>query len=289
MLKLLDHSARHVWDECRRKYYWQYIIGLEQGRSVDLDRGSAVHKGLYEWYKTGSSAVALAAAKMERPEGLLASEAMLYDDTDMQIEQLLQGYFQRYADDDFEIISLERPLAAELPNGWMYIGVVDAVLRHKVLGLLNQENKSTKQIATDWVAKFQMDSQSTGYVWLAWANDLPVFGTLLSLLRMSKYPDYVRDVIKAEEWLVEEWHDEIITITQEMEYREGLATRTDPMAAYPKNTDACFKYNKECPFRKICLYGRDRSTIIESFYRKRSSPTREEKILQEAQDAVRNS
>src|SRR5262249_48492702 len=91
---IIDHSARQVFDTCHRKYYWQYIQELDQGRSLPMDEGRAVHEGLYTLYRTGDVSQAMAHMRIERPEGLMLDEERLYAERDIAMRKLVEGYWR---------------------------------------------------------------------------------------------------------------------------------------------------------------------------------------------------
>lgn len=279
---VLDHSARNVLETCRRKYYFNYERQLEAGRSDAMERGIAAHKVLTIWHSTYNAEKALEAVKLERPERMLPGEEKHYEDLDYAVRELVSGYFKRYGDErkEFKVLTLDRYFSVELAPGWWLVGIVDGLIEEQVLGELVMENKTTSMIMTDWVARLQLDSQTCGYVLLARENGYPnVRGALINVLRTSKYPDYVRDVIMTPDWMPKELREEYLNIFAEIVWRrERQAAGESVWAVWPKTTSACFNYGKECPYRKICLTPpQHREDLIREFYNQRSP--REDNIL----------
>src|SRR6266849_406841 len=283
---ILDHSARQVWDTCKRKYYWTYVRHLDAGRTDPMEEGRAIHEGLYTLYKTGSLDQALASVVVERPEGMLPQEEQHYVDMEIAMRETLRGYVQEFMPkEEFEVLAVEVPLAMQLAEDYHYVGIADALIKVQPIGVLVHEYKRSKQIAADWVARFQIDAQSTGYVQLARANNIDARGAVISILRATKYPEYVRDTVLTPEWLLAEWEAEIRNLVAEISYRLKEASNGDYQQWFPKNTNACFQYNTACPFRKLCTESPQvrEQAIKEGFFKQRKD--REGDILRRALNA----
>src|SRR5262249_29694569 len=142
---ILDHSARQVWDTCKRKYLWNYVLRLDGGRSDAMGEGAAVHEGLYRWYKERDIDGAMRSSVGERPEGMLPQEEERYRERDWAMRELLRGYTKdkeiQASDACLETLEGEVVLAWEIEPGYWYVGVADALVREQTLGLLVHEFK----------------------------------------------------------------------------------------------------------------------------------------------------
>jgi len=281
MTTILDHSARQVWDTCKRRWYWTYPMSLDTGRSDAMERGRMAHAGAAKYSQTHDLQEALNVIVAERPEGMLPQEEATFKELEKATKELLAGYVRTFPDTDLKVHAVELPLAMELAPGYWYVGIVDGDITAESLRLAH-EIKTTAQLPVDWVAKFQIDAQTVGYVKLMRANDIPAVGAMLSLLRATKYPEYVRDVVIFPPWLLEEWEKEIRQIMAEIEFRMSKLPEWGYDTAFPKNTDACFKYNQACPFRKLCTESPENRELMlkEGFFKKREP--REAAILEKA-------
>jgi CRISPR/Cas system-associated exonuclease Cas4 (RecB family) len=238
-----------------------------------MERGRAAHQALYVYARTRNLDEALNAVQIERPAGMLPEEEQRYRDLEYATRELVRGYVQQLASrEEFEVEAVELPVAARIDEDAYYVGVIDAIVRHPVLGRFVHEYKTTSQIPSDWVARFQIDSQAVGYVWLLRRIGIEVRGAIISILRATKYPDYVREVITIEDWMLDEFEHELRQLVADVRREE----------VFSKTTSACFAYNQRCPFHKLCCEPpemRERM-IQEGFYTKRAP--REHDILQRA-------
>lgn len=284
---ILDHSALHVWRQCKRKFYWTYVQELAQARSDAMERGSFAHRLLYEYYRTKDVQGALASGSYERPPGMMPGEEQKYVELEQFTRELVRGYVKELVPQDhFEVKALELPLAYHIFGSNYYVGVLDQMIEVKSVGELVHEFKTSAQIPEGWVTKFQIDQQSTGYVFLGRKNGFNPKGAMLSLLRATKYPDYVRDTVLTPDWLLEEFeaelHYEMGKIEEALNESEGGYP-----AVFTKSTDACYAYNQKCPFHKMCCetpYMRQQM-LAEGFYPKREP--RELKILEKVKEHER--
>jgi CRISPR/Cas system-associated exonuclease Cas4 (RecB family) len=281
---ILDHSARHVYQECKRKYYWTYVLELSPGRSDPMERGSLAHRLLYNYYQTKDvQSIDDPSIIFERPIGALPEEEPKYQELERYTRALVRGYVKELVpQDDFTVVSGERFFAAHMGGENYYVGVVDQHVVVTHIGDMAHEFKTSGQIASDWVAKFQLDNQTTGYVYLMRRNNIDAKGTILSVLRTSKYPDYVREALVTPEWQLKEFESELQSDFADITMRlQALATQSYEMA-FPKSTGACFSYNHKCPFHKLCTETPEMRTqlIREGFYPRREP--RELGILEKA-------
>jgi hypothetical protein len=288
---ILDHSSRHVWESCKRKYYWTYICNLDPGRSDAMERGRAAHQGIYTYSKTRDVEQALESVVIERPEGMLPEEEQKYRDLEYATKELVRGYVRELASkDDFTIEAVELPVAAKIPGtDDYYVGIIDALVNVPVAGRYTHEYKTSGQIPENWVARFQIDSQATGYVWLLRKIGIDVKGSIISILRTSKYPDYVRDVVDTPQWLLDELEHELRETAAQINHRMDLMAHREMdgepypyILFFPKTTSQCFAYNQPCPFRKLCNEPPDmRARLIADGFHKQREP-REQRILERA-------
>jgi hypothetical protein len=284
---IIDHSARHVYAGCKRKFYWIYVCNLSTGRSDAMERGSVVHEILAKYYEyNGDLEKAMSEVKFRRPERMLVNEEPKYAALEVQAKELVRGYFRQLNPDDFKIKAVELNLSWHMGGAHYYVGVVDAIAEVPDVGDFCNEYKTTQTIIEDWIRKFQLDNQSHGYVFLARKNGwTKVKGVILNLLRASKYPDYVREPIISPPWLLEEFEQELLGEMEDIERRLELTKANDYNGGpWPKNTDYCSQYNRICEFHKLCTEtpSNRQQMMEEGFFPKRED--RELNILKKAQE-----
>jgi hypothetical protein len=228
---------------------------------------------------------------------MLPQEAEKYNEREWAMKELVRGYIRENADEPFDTLDGEIALAWEISEGYWFVGIADGLINDRTIGLLAHEFKRTSQIAADWIARFQIDAQTTGYVMLLRENNINAKGAVLSILRATKYPEYVRDTVITPQWLIEELEAELRNIVGELEHRiEKYAVDStlhgamspQALAWWPKNTSACFQYNQACPYRKLCIETPQNREVMlaEGFFKPRRA--REEGILERALDRRRD-
>jgi hypothetical protein len=281
---ILDHSALQVYRSCHRKFYWTYVCELDPGKSDPMERGSMAHRILYNYYLTGNLEQALSEGYFERPEGMLPDEEHKYKELEDYTRKLVRGYVKELGPSDkfFRVIRGEAFFSHRVFGKFYYVGVVDQLAEVEKIGIFTHEFKTSGQIASDWTARLQIDQQTTGYVYLARQNGIDAKGVMLSLLRATKYPDYVRDTVLTPDWLLEEFESELKEEMTSIEAALDYQVDAGYARAFPKNTNECFSYGHRCPFHKLCTETPSmRETMLkENFFKKRKP--READILEKA-------
>lgn len=260
------YSSISTYYSCQKKYYFQWVMKYRKITAESaLVRGGAIHEMLDVWHKTKHLDQAMNAAKkyIEKSDLFVEEKSLL---TSQAIETL-RVYQEGMNDIDYKVLSteVEFVFAMHSLNGnkenklAMHLdGVISLNFSgNEVLFLL--ENKTTKMIPSNWEQKYNMDNQALGYLWglknqdehPEWKN---VKGMVLNLIRVpmmdsrSKYGELVRSVYFPLETLVEEWYRETTQIILEIEEKALKGSYAD----FPKNTAACFDYNKPCQYLGLC-------------------------------------
>jgi len=162
-----------------------------------------------------------------------------------------------------EIIAVERPFAVPLYTDnphIQYIGRLDKVVRregriyvieHKTTSLY----RKATNFADSFVQSFSPNSQVDGYTHGAHMLFGPkVRGVLVDAALVHKqihdafkFIPVIRALEQLDAWLVEtkDWINRYLMDRARVE--EGKV-----MVAFPKNTAACFDWNRPCPFLEIC-------------------------------------
>lgn len=274
---VLDYSALSVFRTCPRKFYFQYVKGLGSKHTPEpLVRGGAIHKALATWYTEGNSERAIQSALKEIQErGEPEDQAKLME----SVPEALRGYFKVYPTESFKVLHVEVPLAAKLGPFW-YIGEADAVIEMSG-AVLGKETKTRATIPSGWIKMYEMDSQQVGYNWLLRKNGIAARGVLLDIVRMTKYPEYVRHAYFYDDRHLKAWEDETLQQIRIIESNlHRMADGEDPYIIWFKNTDNCYEWNRACQFMDVDLNPELRDQMY-SFFHQRSAE-REQGILQRA-------
>jgi len=201
----INYSSLELIQTCLKKAYYnldQNWIGAE---TEALCFGTAAHKGLQVWYvqprkqRTRISPVCMdyqidPSASVNHAEICARCASidafriaahplrMLPPDNKRSIEngiEVLNGYFDEYLNDPYEVIRLENGdklveynAQALMHQGWrlkiFYHGALDLGLKNIVTGeQFITDHKTTTQLGKDFYNRIKPNHQYTGYVWLA--------------------------------------------------------------------------------------------------------------------------
>lgn len=117
---LLTHSAQKCWNSCRRRYYFQYLLGIRRAhQSEPLRMGSMWHTGV-GLYESGSTiedalqAVRQAYADGRCPPYLTPEE---YQTEEEKVVAMVHAHYLRYKDDQIlGSIAVEVPFVLPIIN-----------------------------------------------------------------------------------------------------------------------------------------------------------------------------
>lgn len=166
--------------------YFKYVLRLKAKAQLSkpLRRGTWLH-ALIEAHDTpGMDVDAVHAAYTKDFGKLFDEERMALGDMPTEIMQLFNSYRWHYGDPAYKdynwiVHDTELKLTAEMPNGHLFRGVVDAVVEDE-FGLWLVDRKTHKRLP-DWNFRM-MDEQSAMYIWAARENDIPVHGFIWDYL-----------------------------------------------------------------------------------------------------------
>lgn len=168
-----------------REAYYKYVLRLKpKSVSKPLRRGTWLHALIEAYYTPGMDYEKVHEAYVSEFRKLFDEERMELGDMPTEIMQLFQSYIWHYGDPEYKDYSwtvhdTELKLTAEMPNGHLFRGVVDAVVEDE-FGLWLVDHKTHKRLP-DWNFRM-MDEQSAMYIWAARENDIPVHGFIWNYL-----------------------------------------------------------------------------------------------------------
>ena len=228
--RISTHSMLKTFRRCPKQAEFKYIHRLKPKRLANpLKRGTWVHALLEEYHK-GGDWLKLHRKYSAQFAKLFDEEKDFYGDMPTEILTIMKSYMWHYKDDPWEYIDQEFELNAKLPDGTLYRGKVDALIRNQ-FGLWLVDHKTHKTLPD---SSFRLlDAQSALYLWAARENGLEVQGFIWNYIkwkapsvpkllkdgsRFSKsvtdydYPTYVRAIKAARE------ENPDFVISEEMRY-----------------------------------------------------------------------
>lgn len=271
---ILSHSKRMLWQQCHRKYKYSYVMGLKpEHLPRAMHMGTTTHAAIEAWLK--------------QPE--LASEIVqTVRNVDVHLGQALDTYFTKHSADE-DLVTLrtsvafnERLFDVESADGPVEVrlaGELDALAvwkKNKTLWVV--ERKSTGQIPSNLVTRFNLDDQVRGYTYIVrrrWM--LPAEGAIEDIIRFTKNTELVRDFVQVEDWMLDEWYEDMVGIAQEI-------IDAEHEDRYPMSPHSCHVFGT-CAFNSLCLNPDRISYATEMGYLKEEADEHEHGLMGRALDA----
>jgi hypothetical protein len=165
---------------CPKQAEFKYIHRLKPKKlGSPLKRGTWVH-ALLEAYHMGQDWRAVHEKYTYEFSRLFDEEKDFYGDMPTEILTIMEGYIWHYKNDPWEWIDAEFQLEAQSPDGTIYRGKVDSLIRNE-FGLWLVDHKTHKTLPK---LNFRLlDAQSALYLWAARENGLQVRGFIWNYLR----------------------------------------------------------------------------------------------------------
>lgn len=191
---LTTQSMVKTFRQCPREAMYKYHERLSPKiASVPLTRGKWIHSCLEEHYSGGDWKVPHKKLTAEFSK-LMDEEKDKLGDLPREIELLLVSYFWHYGDpevaqyDDWEVLEVEKLIEAVMPNGHLFRGKVDMIIRDSLGRIWIVDHKTHKRFP-NWEYRL-LDEQSTMYTWATRQNGIPVEGFIWNYISTAHLPKY---------------------------------------------------------------------------------------------------
>lgn len=290
----VSNSEVQVFKRCRREWWLTHFEHLtpaafKEGQSP-LWLGTLVHLGMeaFEFARLNDSSHAAASVLAIQAVELAANPPLdtvdiptrSTDPKDLRLAlTMLDGYFDWLLDEGMDstyvTISVEGRLDMTLPNGVVYVGKYDALIRDLVTGFLRIVDTKTVQSLKSPTFKLQTDEQILGYVALLQAHierdgstdhvDGAMYNMLRKVLRTATAnpPFYGRHDIHYNRAEIATFLARLVEVTNEMMRLDQRLRECDTIAeraivAYPTPTDDC---SWRCNFFSVCSMFNDGSRV----------------------------
>lgn len=238
--RITTHSMIKTFRRCPKQAEYKYVHRLKPKRlGSPLKRGTWVH-ALLEAHGKGQDWRAVHAAYTEQFNQLFDEEKDYYGDMPREIMTIFRSYLWHYKNDPWEWVDNEFQLEAKLPDGTIYRGKVDGLIRNQ-FGLWLVDHKTHKTLPDH---NFRLlDAQSALYLWAAQENGLEVNGFIWNYIRW-KAPSTPK----------------IVDLNKSVARLSDAACDTD----YPTFVRALKKYKEEYPHFRIRPKDRERAAYLKS-------------------------
>lgn len=270
--RIWDNSTISCFQTCRRKYYFQYIRHLRPiVKGTPLIFGGAVHDALDCYYKgvdrekSAVEAIKLFKSIYTTPEG----------DTLRTVEngvKMLVWYFTKYKGEPFTVVGKPEEGFVFFCGDILYGGRLDLPVEWDGQ-LWIMEHKTTTRLGGSYFDQFELDKQMTGYIIaLEEYSGRKCSGCIINAMEpwkevkrvsaKTKQPEdhFLRKPLTKSKELKERFRYNVQAIVRDIKWCEA---NNEFQEAEKK--EACFYYNRNCPFLQLCQYGENDKVIARDY------------------------
>lgn len=297
----VSNNSLTTYRICQKKYYWNYIERLvPRYKDRALTLGGIVHEA-FDMYYSGKDKTDIIAwindtYKEERGRVGIEEQEDLYLDTKTALGMFINFPFTEMK---FQDILPEEEFNVELDQSIDFKGRVDGKVKYDDRWWI-REVKTTGSDISAFEKRASVSAQVTGYVYAIEKRDKhEIEGVIFDYLRKPKlykrrdecmeefgqriYQDYC-DKKKKKHYFgrYPTWrspHAITLWLSDARRTAHQIRRSCDNLD-FPRNTNACYAWRQECPYKKICFNEHIDPLIIELFY------TRKEEIYGGSKEGV---
>ena len=192
---VLTFSALNTFRNCPRKYKHRYLDALQpREKAESLSFGSVIHSALEIWYRSSGEKNRLWAVLDYLDDQYPHCAGDPQEKAIWQLAQaMLTGYAARYADENFEVVEIEKEFTGEIRNPetgrssqtFLMAGKADGIVR---LGneLYLLEHKTASTVDANYLDKLWTDTQIALYCFYLRQQGYPIVGVLYNVLLKAR-------------------------------------------------------------------------------------------------------
>lgn len=191
--KISTHSMLKTFRRCPKQAEFKYVHRLKPKKlGSPLKRGTWMHS-LLETFHNGDDWRLVHTKLSKQFDVLFDEEKDYYGDMPTEILAVMEAYIWHYKDDPWEIVKTEFQVEAMFPDGTVYRGKVDMLIRDSH-GLLWLVDHKTHKTLPDLSFRL-LDAQSALYLWAAQENGLIVQGFIWNYIKWKapSVPSLLKD------------------------------------------------------------------------------------------------
>ncbi len=299
---VIDNSMRKEFVKCPRSFFYKYILRrIPAGKNEHLNSGGAYAKGLEVFRKLYYASSFHPERINEEREELALIEAFVactktygaYDPPQGSAKTWLTtvfalcNYVEEWppeedhlhpynpsGDDPSVEFSFAIPLSINHPETGepiLYAGKFD-MLAENDQGMLGvEDDKSTGSLSKNWVQRWRMESQITGYIWAAEQYGYDVGGRayIRGVSFLKTQIDYLEVPCLRPKFLIDNWHKQLLFDISRM-----IDCWNHDYWDYDFG-DACSSYGG-CPFIELCSIPNPLDWVENDFVENTWSPLHED-------------
>jgi len=270
--RIWDNSTISCFQTCRRKYYYQYVRHLRpKVKGTALLFGSAVHDALDVYYKNADreQGAVLAIAKFKEVYSTPEGDFLRTVENGVK---LLTHYFLKYKHEPFTVVGKPEEGFVFPIGSILYGGRLDLPVEWDGQ-LWIMEHKTTSRLTSSYFNQYELDKQPTGYIIAleefagrkcsgCIINVLEPWKEVKRVTAKTKQPGdhFLRKPLTRSEELKDRFRYNVQAIVRDIKWCEEHDEYQEA-----EKKEACFYYNRNCPFMQLCQYG-ENDRIIKRDY-----------------------
>ena len=293
MILDLSYSSTADARSCGKRFYYRNILGLQPKRAATgvLNMGSTIHECFEMYFNKRPATEIIQHIEDVYKEGL--SSATENEEERMLIDKYAcMGMWANYpfSEMEFEEVIPEKNFRVRLGGlrGVYLTGRVDGLVKRQGKWWI-REVKTTSLDKRAFQSRAGVSYQAAGYMYgVGKETNTPLCGIVYDMIKRSLLRRGTHETAKA-------FGERIFTDYSKPEKKEMYYDRyysyrsTKELAEFEKdmvilarelkarirnkswfrNTDACFSFNSECPYKKICWEDSPDPSLIEALYERR--------------------
>lgn len=285
-MKFYDNTRLKTFKSCPRKFYFRHVRHwVGDGKAAPLVFGGCWHEAMDVIWKNAKSShddetlaqmAFLAFLTKWEEEGMKPWKEWTLEETQAisprtpgVAAEMIYHYIKKRRPylQTVELLSVEEPFVVPVGReNEMYVGRIDKTFKDNSIGVIIGEHKSTSlykkgaPFRSDFIDSWSPESQVDGYLHaghMKHGDSLRYLYIDAALVHKEvhdgfKFIGINRSLEQLDAWLFET-HYFMEEIAHNLDsYHSRNWQEKAYLAAFPKNTNACFEYMRPCPYRDIC-------------------------------------
>ena len=287
--EITTYSSWATFRDCRMKFWWRYVEGIVPNvEDPALSFGSLIHEALRLWHQTRD---------LERVCEDIRLRSLKEEDRTHRLKALamIKGYAKAYPAESFEVVELEKVFRGEIRNPETGCMSRSFVLSGRRDGLVREggyylfEHKTTTALDGGYLERLWCDFQIALYTHYLQLEGFDVRGVIYNILQKPALRRYEPSKKRTEPETDEEYLARLREKMAEpgMFHRETIVLSPAHVSmiqgelwdlcqsllearrrgSWYQNPSMCFKWNKPCPYWRLCrAEPKSRELIKQNFY-----------------------
>ena len=282
----ISNNKSGIARNCWKKFDWRYNKLLTPiHKTTTLTLGSAVHNA-FDMYYNGFSVDEIVKTISDSFEADIATVG-IEEQEDLIVARFTAiAMFVHFPFKDlsnFEEIQSEKKFSVKLGKlrGVRFEGRTDGLVKKDGKWWV-RELKTTGLNQRQFSSRISTSNQSSAYMYAMRQLGYPVVGTLYDYIkkpllrkRVSENAmDFGKRILMDYQTKPEMYYDQIYSWRNDVEmkiWEDDMVALVQDMRrrkVFPRNTDGCYNYNSECPYKKICFEDKPDPLMLRLYFRR---------------------